>query len=85
MSSRKEYFIELFTASGPETEQVKCLVIAGLISAESNTCRGERECNLQMLTEIRDALANVPGAEKYYNDCCKGIDILTREIESPDI
>ena len=77
----RERIVELFTSSGADTEEIKNMVLAFYISSHNNTCRAEREHNLDALCQIRDALAEVSGMERYHKVCCQGIEILQKELQ----
>ena len=77
----RERIVELFTSNGEDAEEIKNMVLAAYISLHNNTCRVEREHNLDALRQIRDALAEVPGMERYRKVCCQGIEILQKELQ----
>lgn len=77
----RKRIVELFTSDGAKAEEIKNMVLAAYISAHNNTCLAEREHNLDVLCQIRDALAEVSGMEKYHKFCCEGIEILRKELQ----
>ena len=77
----KERIVELFTSHGANAEQIKNMTLAAFISSDNNTCRAEREHNLDALRQIRDVLAEIPRMERYREICCEGIEILQSEIQ----
>lgn len=83
MDMKRERIVKLFTYDGANAEEAKNVVLAALISSDNNTCRAEREENLDLLCQIRDALAGVPGTERYRKVCCDGIEILQKELQEP--
>ena len=79
-----ERIVELFTSDDANAEQIKNMTLAAFFSLDNNTCRAEREHNLDALCQIRDALAKVPGTERYRRACCEGIEILQKELQELD-
>lgn len=77
----RERIVELFTSDGANAEEIKNMVLAAYFSSHNNTCLAEREHNLDVLCQIRDALAEVSGTEKYHKFCCEGIEILRKEFQ----
>lgn len=77
----RERIVELFTSDGANAEEIKNMVLAAYLSSHNNICQSEREYNLDVLCQIRDALAEVSGMEKYHKFCCEGIEILRKELQ----
>lgn len=77
----RERIVELFTSDGANAEEIKNMVLAAYLSSYNNTCRAEREHNLDVLCQMRDALAEVSGTERYRKFCCEGIEILRKELQ----
>lgn len=76
----KERIVELFTVDGEDGGLLRNVVLGALISADNNENRAQREHNIDMLSQIRDILAETPGTERYHKFCCEGIEILEKEL-----
>lgn len=77
----RERIVELFASDEDGAEEMKNMILAAYIGSYNNSCRAEREHNLDVLRQIRDALAEVPGTERYRGVCCQGIEILQKELQ----
>ena len=85
MELNREHIVEIFTEGQDEkSERIRIGILGALISSYNNTCRAEREHNLDLLCQIRDALADVQDAECYFKFCCRGIEILQKELQEPE-
>lgn len=80
MEISKERIVDLFTIDGEDGGLLRNMVLGALISADNNTCRAEREHNMELLSQIRDILAEKPGTERHHKFCCEGIEILEKEL-----
>ena len=76
----KDRILELFSSNDSKSKGLKCMIIGAYISSDNNTCKEERIHNLNILEQIRNVLVNVEDLNKYYDYCCKGIEILKKEL-----